>query len=1028
MHRKGNTMGKHFRKAALTLGAALVIGVFFQFSVDRRPLIEQEFELKTDSPPFLKVNPDWPDSVYNRLSPEERLAQLFMVAAYPNNGKEDIRRVSRLIKKYKVGGIIFFQGNPEEVSRLATYYQSISETPLLIAIDGEWGPAMRLSNTITYPRQMALGAINDDDLIYQMGRDIAKQLTYMGIHVNFAPVIDINNNPDNPVINSRSFGENRIQVARKGILYMRGMQDGHVLAVAKHFPGHGDTNIDSHQALPVIPHSNTRLDSIELFPFDVLIKSGVSGIMTAHLRVPALDTIPLPVSLSSRVVDSLLIRKMHFEGLIFTDAMNMHGVADVLDPIQANRKALEAGNDILLMPQEDESTLELLLDSMTNSEFENRINLSCYKILKAKQWAVIPELKTPNLEGKNLIDSLNNPAFQLIRQRLVEKSLTVVSNQHHLLPYQRLDTLHIASVALGCDSGAVFREYLNLYTRVDNFCVTGINNDSAFQFLLDTLRNYNQIILSLHGKPYWSGKNYGLNDQMLALADTILKKYPSVLVGFSNPYLLNRLHYLGSEQALIMAYQNDSIQQSQTAQLIFGGIGASGSLPVSMGSIYPQGTGLTVQSIHRFQYTSPLDAGFDAAKLRKVDSLVADAIAQKAIPGCQVLAARNGKVFLNKSYGYFTYRNQHPVENTDLYDLASLTKIVATVPVIMHLDQENLLSIRDPLSQHLPELDSTNKLKVRIDDVLLHQAGLAAWIPFYQSYLQPIYPGQFFSSTRYSEQYPIQLTPNLYVNKHLKYQDSTFSRMREGIYQVEITNSLYMNPSLRDSMFSAIYASDLQKRGKYKYSDLGFILFAEMIRRITHTPLDRIADSLFYSKLGATTLGFTPLKRFGMDQIAPTENDLIFRKQIIQGYVHDPAAAMLGGVSGHAGLFSNANDLAKYMQMLLNGGEYGDEHYFDPEIIHEFTSCVECRNGNRRGLGFDKPEPDASKNGPSIPGISLESYGHSGFTGTLTWVDPSTGIVFIFLSNRVFPDAINNKLLQLNVRTNIQQAIYDALL
>lgn len=1017
------------RKGLLILVAALVAGIFIQFSVDYRSVSEQDFIFKPSPPPFLKDSSAWADSVFQSLSANERIGQLFMVAAYPQRGNSDINRVTELIRKYHVGGIIFFQATPEQIAELTTYYQSISQVPLLFAMDGEWGLSMRFENTLQYPRQMMLGAIHDDDVIYQMGRDIGRQMKMLGLHINFAPVVDVNNNPDNPVINSRSFGEIRENVARKGLLYMKGMQDEGILAVAKHFPGHGDTDSDSHYELPVIKYSYERLDSIELFPFKALIEGGVGGVMTAHLNVLGIDTSRnLPSSLSAIITETLLKQKLNFKGLVFTDAMTMKGVAGLYDQEIANAMAVAAGNDIVLMPGEVEKTLMRVEQLIEQGDIDiDRINNSCRKILQAKKWVKTYESKEKVKNGSLQCD-LIQPGFQVTQRKLIEKAITVIKNENNIIPLKRIDTLKIAAVNIGSEPENKYQNTLALYASLDSFRIYGTEGLSEVTSILDTLRYYNLVLLSIHGNDLRPGKQFGLSDELLTIADIIMYLHPTVLNVFSNPYLLSHLKNFDKSIAVIVSYENNNLIQNLSAQLVFGAIGAEGKLPVSINDKYRSGNGINTEGRIRLKYILPAEEGFDAEKLAVVDSLVEDAIDKKAMPGCQILVAKNGRVVMNKSYGYHTYLKRKKVESTDLYDLASITKIVAGVPSLMLLEHNRQIDIRSPLSKYLPELDTTNKAKIRIDDILLHQAGIESWIPFYISTLEPLYPNQNFAQNKYSKRYPIQMGKHFFVNKHLKYKDNCYSDEYSRQYPVEVAKGLYMNSSLVDSIFLTIYASEVEKPGKYHYSDLGFYLFYRMVERLTNKGFDSFVDSVFYAPLGATTLGYKPLQKFDRQYIAPTENDLVFRKQILQGYVHDPGAAMLGGVSGHAGLFSNANDLAKFMQMLLNGGEYGGQQFLDRKQIEEYTSCVACENGNRRGLGFDKPENDTTKNGPTFRGISPESYGHTGFTGTMVWADPETGILYIFLSNRVYPDAVYNKLAEMDVRTNIQKAIYDAMI
>ena len=697
-------MRDNFHKILIILTLAIITGVFFQFSIDNRSVSEQKFKFRASPPPFLKTNNHWVDSVFQSLSPEERLGQLFMVAAYPENGKNDIRRVTELIKKQHVGGIIFFRGKPEEVAKLARYYQSISKVPLLIAIDGEWGPSMRLENTIVYPHQMMLGAIDDNEILYQMGRDIGKQLKLLGIHVNFAPVVDVNINPDNPVINSRSFGESRENVARKGILYMQGMQDEGIIAVAKHFPGHGDTDQDSHLELPVLLQRPGRLDSVELYPFKALIESGVGGVMAAHLYVPGIDTTKnLPSTLSWIVIDSLLKKEMKFKGLVFTDAMTMRGVTECYPPLEANMKAILAGNDILLMPDKIDETLQQLTRMTHDSlPLEEELNTRCRRILQAKAWSVLPNIPNRDLGDNALLDSLNSPWFELVRRQLIEKSLTVLNNSYGLIPVKDLEKQHIASVSIGGDEENEFQKTLSLYTSIDRFHISDTDDSLSIKKVYDTLLHYNLIILSLHSDELRATRHFGVSKKLLEITDSLLGFQPIIATMFTNPYLLRELKNLHSNNTLVVAYENDATTQSLAAQLLFGAVPASGKLPVGINEYFTAGSGLEIDPIQRLKYTIPLEAGFDKRALEKVDSLVLDAISKHAMPGCQILVARNGKVILQKSYGYHTYYPDQPVKNTDLYDLASLTKIVATVPSIMLLEEGGEIKLREHLSTYLP--------------------------------------------------------------------------------------------------------------------------------------------------------------------------------------------------------------------------------------------------------------------------------------------------------------------------------------
>ncbi len=1013
----------------LYFSGIVILGSFIRFSPDNKRLYgEFSFPLQKVDPPFVKFEEEkWVDSVFNSLSQEERIAQLFMIDVYPNRDENHFLEVESLIKKYNLGGAIFFRCYPEQLVNINNRLQKAAKTPMLMALDAEWGLGMRLNGTLSYPKQMALGAIQDDKLLYTMGVQIAQQLKRLGIQVNFAPVVDINNNPNNPVINIRSFGEDRARVTKKGLVYMAGLQDNNVLAVAKHFPGHGDTDADSHLALPIISHNRHRLDSIELFPFKEMINGGVGGIMIAHLNIPALDsTESLPSTLSSLIVDSLLQKEMGFKGLIFTDAMNMGGIAKYFKPVDANIKAIMAGNDVLLMPDEIQKTIMTILKEVRKGDIpEELIDAKCKKILAAKYWAGLNSYKP--VEIKNLAKDLNKPEYWLENQKLIESSLSLLENHSNLIPLKRLDTFKIASVCIGGNKNNPFSETLGKYASIDNYYLPKEADSEILNKLYADLMHYNLIITGILETNINAGSNYGISNTTINFIDSIVQKNNVILDIFANPYSLSFFKNLKSAVGLLVSFEDDEQTQSLSAQLIFGAIPAKGLLPVTCKN-YQMGDGILTENLHRFKYALPLEAGIKENSLKKIDSIALDAIAKRATPGCQILVARNGIVFYQKSFGYHTYKGTKEVINTDLYDLASVTKIAASMPAIMRLDDEDKLDINQKASYYLPNLDTTNKQDITLIDILFHQSRLKAWIPFYISTLEPLYPGQNFSSNKFSESYPIKIANHYYVNKHLKYIDGYYSKTYSDKYSVHVADHLYMNNSLLDTIWNDIANSELNGTEGYRYSDLGFYWLYRIIENITHRKFENYLDSTFYNTLGAWSMCFNPLNRFDKNQIVPTENDLIFRKQIVHGYVHDMGAAMLGGVSGHAGLFSNANDLAKIMQMLLNGGEYGDIRYLDSGTVDYYTKGQDSRNQNRRGVGFDKPEPDPTKNGPSSKLASSESYGHTGFTGTMAWVDPNCNLVYIFLSNRVYPDISNNKLLEMDVRTKIQDVIYTSIM
>jgi beta-N-acetylhexosaminidase len=954
-----------------------------------------------EDPPFLKnEGSHWVDSVFQSLTPDQRIAQLFMVAAYSNSDKTHINEIKKLIEVNGIGGLIFFQGGPLREARLTNKYQELSRVPLLISIDGEWGLAMRLDSTVQFPRQMTLGAIQDDSLIYYMGKEIAWECKRLGIQINLAPVADVNNNPNNPVISNRSFGENKYNVARKAAMYMKGMQDAGVMANAKHFPGHGDTDSDSHKTLPVINQCAARMDTLELYPFRELIKQGLGSIMVAHLYIPCYDTTKNTAStLSKKVVTDLLKDSLGFKGLIFTDALNMNGVAKYFEPGIVDLKALLAGNDVLLFSQDVPVAIREIKKAIEQGLItQDEIDLRCRKILSAKYWCGLN--KWEKIKTNKLIEELNNTKADLMNRKLADAAMTVLKNDQDLLPLKRLDTLSIASVSLGYDTGKSFECMLSNYAPVTHFGIDKDAKQALGDSLLKKLEHYNTLILCINNTNNNPKKEFGLTDLIRHLTDTICSmKGKHVIVDvFANPYLLSLFKEPEKAQAVVLSYEWSMYTQNSSAELIFGGIPALGKIPVTVSERFKAGTGIATGPAVRLKYTIPEEVGIDSRKFRQIDTIAMKGIRNRAYPGCQILVAKDGKVIYRKSFGYHTYGKKMKVKNDDLYDLASVTKILSSTPAVMKLVDEKSLRLDDQLKEHLPELKGSNKQDIVIREMMAHQAGLEAWIPFWMRT----------------------------VDKGGEYKHGIYSKTRNDSFPLRVADRLYINKTWPDTMFHQLVRSPMGQRGKFMYSDLGYYFLKRIVEDKKHQGLNSYMDSVFYKPLGLPTLGYLPRNRFDLDRLVPTEYDLKFRKQQIQGDVHDQGAAMLGGVGGHAGLFSDANDVAVIMQMYLNKGSYGGTRYLESSTLDEFTKCQFCKD-NRRGAGFDKPETDPKKDSPVCDCVSYLSFGHQGFTGTITWADPASGIVYVFLSNRVYPDAEDNRLLKQGTRTAIMRVINDAI-
>ena len=967
----------------------------------------------------------WVDSVLNTLTPDERIAQMMMVATYPFRDQKYFDEISCLIKNYNIGGLIFFQGSPVLQAKQTNIYQSIAKTPLLVSIDAEWGLGMRMDSALIFPRQMMLGAIQDDSLIYKMGVEIANQLKAMGIHINFAPVVDVNSNPLNPVISNRSFGENKYMVAKKGVLYMQGMQANGIIATAKHFPGHGDTNEDSHYTLPTVKYQYGRLDSMELYPFRQLILNNVGGVMIAHLHMLAFDTAyNMAYTISRRIVNGLLKDSLKYTGLVVTDALSMKGVSSFFKPGVLEVKAVEAGNDILLNPTDVPLAIKSIRDAI-NAGFisQSQIDSSCRKILAAKEWAVLKKLKP--IDIVSLRNRLNSPAATLIQRKIIEAGLTLVRNQDNILPLRSLDTLRMAVVLVGADKPGQFEKTLSLYKDFDCFYLGKRADSLKIDSLLFSLRHYNLVIAGVLNTDSRPLDDYGIAPNAYKFLERLVDSKSVVLDLFATPYSLAKFKKLEKYKAILISYQDQTLMQDYSAQMIFGAIGAKGKLPVTA-LPYSISTGISTPSGLRLKYSIPEELNIDSRKLAEVDSIVVKAIRHGAMPGCQVLAAKNGIVFYQKSFGYHTYDHTLPVLNSDLYDIASITKIAGTLPAVMKLYDEGKIVLTNKLSNYLPELKKTNKKNVLLIDVLTHQAKLQPYMAFYLNTIEPVKPGERLTSNTYSSTYSLKLGENLYANKQIKYRDGLFSSHADREHNVQVADSLFLSRTYPDTIFKLSNESNLMPVKEYKYSDMGFYYMYWMVERVTKTALNEYMDINFYRKLGTTTMGYLPLNHFSKERIMPTEDDVVFRKQVVLGYVHDPGAAMMGGVCGHAGVFSNANDLAKLMQMYMNKGFYGGEQFFKPSTFDYFNSCPFCSAHNRRGIGFDKPDMH-SKAGPTCNCVSAKTFGHQGFTGCVTWADPETGLLYIFLSNRVYPDANNNKLAETGVRTRIQEVLVKAI-
>jgi beta-glucosidase-like glycosyl hydrolase/CubicO group peptidase (beta-lactamase class C family) len=945
----------------------------------------------------------WVDSVFKTLSPDEQIAQLMVVRLSTINANRSITfydsLVTELIKQYNIGSICVFQGSPVKQATILNQLQAMAKTPLLVTIDAEWGVGMRMTDSVLpLPKQMMLGAVQDSSIAYQYGRIVAEQCKRIGIQVNFAPVVDVNNNPNNPVINDRSFGEDKYKVASFGVQYMKGMQDNGVMGCAKHFPGHGDVAVDSHLDLPVINKTRAQLESLELFPFREIFKAGVGSVMIAHLYIPSIDTSAnRATSLSKNNVTNLLRNELGYQGLTFTDALEMQGVRKFFPDGTASVESIIAGNDMLCLPGDVPLAIAKIKEAITAGKISwADIEMHCRKVLKAKYDYGLAALKPINTN--NLTSDLNKDVSSM-RKLIAENALTVLKKTDAVyfpLPAKK-DSVKkdILYVSIGTNSDNAFASRMRADYNADVTWFDYKKDATEIATIVaKAKKDYKYVVIGVHGYARSPANNFGISKNSIDLVTQLQQKTKAITFIFGNVYAVK--NWCGAKN-LVACYEDDSIIHNIAIDLLQGKIAAQGKLPVTVCDQFKFGTGITFKAPNPPKTEKGV---LDAAKLNSIDAIAEDAIAKGATPGAVVLVAKDGKIVYHKAYGSYTYDKMEAVNTESIFDMASVTKVCATTISVMRLYDEGKLDLKKKLGDYLPWVKGTNKENLTIENILLHQAGLVAYIPFYKETLDSAGAPK----------------PGFY------------SIAKNDSFSIRVANNMYMRNDWRDTLYKRILESPLGKTGKYIYSDNDFIFLGKIVEAISGLPLNDYVEATFYRPMGLTTAGFKPREQYPLQRIIPTEQEKQFRLQLLRGDVHDPGAAMFGGVAGHAGLFSNAYDLAIIMQMLLNGGAINGQRYLQEETVKLFTAYHS--DISRRGYGFDKPEKNNRTRPDPYPNLSAspQTFGHTGYTGTCVWADPKYDMLFIFLSNRVNPDGgENTKLLRMNVRTNIQEAIYKAM-
>ena len=943
--------------------------------------------------PLLSVNPKlqqkWVDSVYHSMSLDQKIGQLFTPMVFSKKDDKHFDDIRSLIEKHHIGGIIFSSGAPVKQTQWLNEFQSMSKIPLLISMDAEWGVAMRLDSVIAFPWSMTLGAIKENSIIRKIGKRMGEQEKILGVNMSYAPVLDINTNAHNPIIGNRSFGEDPSRVAEKGVALMLGHHDAGILTSGKHFPGHGDTAKDSHKTLPTVSFDRSRLEKIETYPFKKAIEQGLSSVMTAHLNVPALTDTKDPTSLSHSVVTQLLKQNIGFNGLAVTDALNMKG-AEPNDPnSNMDLLALMAGNDILLISKDIPLGIEKIKIAYQKfNVVKTRVEESVKKILKAKYKVGLTHKN--RVDTKNIYTRLNTKKDTLLIEEAYAKSITLLKNDNQLLPLDPRTTY--AHIKLGDDQSDVFETQLRDYVNIKTVTPSSIDET------LTALKDFKKVIISYHRSnrsPFLSA-DFSKDD--IKLIQAIARKHELVLDIFVNPYSLIDLGDLSSIEALIVSYQNSPISQKISAELMNGHGSFLGSLPVGISNIFPVGSGIQFEPNEKNKRIGLIEKGFDPDRLAEIDYFAQRVIDSAITPGMQILVAKSGEILYHKSFGHHTYNKKIKVENHHLYDLASLTKITATLPLIMREVDQKSFGLNSSFKDFMPDLEGTNKANLSVKESLSHYARLTPWIPFYKETIDD--KGQ-----------PLR--------KFYRNRDKTR-------FNIPVADQLYLRSNFNQKIKKQVIGSPLLDSLYYKYSDLPFYLFKNFLEKKYKKPLNDLADEFLYKPLGLERTLFNPWKFVPKDEIVPSEIDDYFRHRELRGYVHDMGAAMQGGIGGHAGLFSNAEEVYYIMQMYLQKGNVNGYEFITSKTFDEFNTCYYCDKGNRRGVGFDKPQLKGQ--GSTCGCVSKVSFGHMGFTGTYAWADPDQELIFVFLSNRTYPSMSNNLLGQKNVRTRMQALVYKALI
>lgn len=942
----------------------------------------------------------WADSVYNTLTTRQRVAQLVVAGVNPG-GQGAEATVRKVAATEGCGGMLFNKSTLREAAAMSDLGRDLAKVPLLMTLDGEWGLSMRIKDTPVFPRNMALGAIQDTRLLYDYGREVARECKLMGINVDFAPVADVNTNPANPVIGDRSFGENTERVAKAVTAYSLGLESGGVQAVAKHFPGHGDTDSDSHKTLPTVNHSRQALDSIDLAPFRAFINAGGSGIMVGHLNVPVIDKSGTPTSLSYKAVTELLRKDMGFEGLIYTDGLGMKGATVNGNPSVA---ALAAGADVLLYPTDAQSTINVVLRAVESGKISKKtLEDRCKRVLRYKYLLDAGH----NTQGsiRQLSAAINSPEASALIKRLAAASITVIKNKNDILPLGNLGKTKIAIVNIGARGDNDFANTCSLYADVATYFTMGES------FSATTLAKINKadVVIAAVYKDSPAART--------VFAGVVEGNPRHICVFMTNPYKLsNYAEALKNVDATIVAYEDIPAERVSAAEAIFGGIAVDGRLPVSIKGVAKEGAEYSYAK-SRLGISSPIAEGMAPWLTDSLDATVAKALKDKAFPGCQVLVARNGNIVYDKSFGRLSGAESAAVDANTIYDLASVSKATGTLSGIMKAYDMGLLNLEMTLGDLIPEIADSAKRSITVRELLYHETGMPASLNMFDAMIDSTTFSGKLITRRPDKTHSIKIQRNAYGNNSARLRSDILRRTADKDFATEASKGIFTGKVTFDTIMHRIYNIGLRDDKSYNYSCLNFCLLMDIEQRLTSRPHNEFVGEEIFAPLGAYRTGYRPLEWTSQANIAPTEHDTFLRRQTLHGYVHDELANFSGGVQGNAGLFSNARDIAKYCQMLLNGGTYGDTRLLSESTARLFTTdkSPTCR----RGLGFDKPDMENPDWSPTCDEAAPTVFGHLGFTGTVFWVDPAQNLIFVFLTNRVYPTRDNAAFSSSNIRPHL---------